>query len=298
MAEPSEPRVRPPVFAGQFYPADPAQCRETAQSYLAGAPKPAADGPRWLGGIVPHAGWICSGAIAGQTIATLAAAAPHVDVVVVFGAVHTPVRFTRAALDPHQRWLVPGGGSDLPEELSRQLAELPDHFAVEERLHAREHAVEVELPLIQLAWPAATVLPIEVPVTPDALAVGRETVQRITAAGLTAVYLASSDLTHYGPNYGFTPAGIGPAALQWAMDNDRRLLSAVANLAAERVVPEVGSRNNACGGGAIAAMLSACRELGATRGAVLRHTNSYDVLRDVAPQPPDNAVGYAAVVVG
>jgi AmmeMemoRadiSam system protein B len=55
---------------------------------------------------------------------------------------------------------------------------------------------------------------------------------------------------------------------------------------------------NACGGGAIAAMMSACRELGATGATVLRHANSYETLAAVAPQSPDNAVGYAAVVVG
>jgi AmmeMemoRadiSam system protein B len=55
---------------------------------------------------------------------------------------------------------------------------------------------------------------------------------------------------------------------------------------------------SACGGGAIAAMLAACRELGAMEARVLRHASSYETLRDVAPQPATNAVGYAAVVVG
>jgi AmmeMemoRadiSam system protein B len=63
-------------------------------------------------------------------------------------------------------------------------------------------------------------------------------------------------------------------------------------------VQEVKEHSNACGGGAIAAMLGACRELGATHATVLRHTNSYETLADVAPQRPDNSVGYAAVVVG
>jgi len=55
---------------------------------------------------------------------------------------------------------------------------------------------------------------------------------------------------------------------------------------------------NACGGGAIAAMLSACRELGANEARVLHHANSYETLSVIDPQPPDNAVGYASVVVG
>ena len=62
-----------------------------------------------------------------------------------------------------------------------------------------------------------------------------------------------------------------------------------------------GSPVYAIGGGvigAIAAMLSACRELGATGATVLRHANSFETLAAVHPQRPVDAVGYAAVVVG
>jgi AmmeMemoRadiSam system protein B len=255
----------------------------------------------WIGGVVPHAGWICSGAIAGRTIGTIAASSADrpVDVVVVFGAVHSARPIAVAALDPHARWDVPGGASDLPEELERRLIETSaDLFRVDERFHAREHAVEVELPLIQVAWPHAAILPVEVPLTDDAAAVGVATATQLTKAGLSAVFLASSDLTHYGPNYRFMPAGVGEAALEWARDNDRRLLRLVTDVAVERVVPEVRGRLNACGGGAIAAMLAACREMGATGGEVLRHANSFETLAGVAEIGPENAVGYAAVVIG
>ena len=67
---------------------------------------------------------------------------------------------------------------------------------------------------------------------------------------------------------------------------------------AERIVPEAREHLNACGAGAIAAMLSACVATGATAARVLRHTNSYETLAAVAPQPPVDAVGYASVVVG
>jgi len=70
------------------------------------------------------------------------------------------------------------------------------------------------------------------------------------------------------------------------------------DFAPERVVPEVRTRLNACGGGAIAAMLAACVELGATKAALLRHANSFETLAGVMPQKPVDAVGYASVVVG
>jgi len=218
--------------------------------------------------------------------------------VVVFGAVHTPIDMPLAALDSHARWAVPGGDSTVRQELGAKLTESSDLFAVDDRFHDREHAVEVELPLIQVAWPDVEVLPVEVPLVDDAPEIGRRTARQVAAAGLSALFLASSDLTHYGPSYRFAPAGIGPQGLAWAKDNDRRVLGLVTALAFDRVVPEVRQRANACGGGAIAAMLSACRELGATRATVLRHTNSFETLAGVAPQRPVDAVGYAAVVVG
>jgi AmmeMemoRadiSam system protein B len=142
------------------------------------------------------------------------------------------------------------------------------------------------------------VLPIEVPAIDRAEQIGRATARELERLGLTAVFLASSDLTHYGPAYGFAPLGVGVEGLNWAKENDRRLLDRVTAMEAERIVPEAKARLNACGAGAIAAMLAACRDRGATGGQVLRHANSYETLADVASQEPENAVGYASVVVG
>jgi AmmeMemoRadiSam system protein B len=141
-------------------------------------------------------------------------------------------------------------------------------------------------------------LPIEVPLMDEAVEIGKQTAALVQAAKLKVVYLASSDLTHYGPNYQFAPAGVGIAGLNWAKDHDRRLLAVVTTMQPENVLTEVRQQLNACGGGAIAAMMAACREHGATEAKVLRHQNSFEVLQNVAPQRPDNAVGYAGVVIG
>jgi AmmeMemoRadiSam system protein B len=295
--------------AGLFYPADAAECAAIAASLVRETADPSASasgpGPAWRGGIVPHAGWVCSGAIAGETIGTIAASRRAAglndpDVVIIFGAVHTPLPLEVAVLATHGAWAVPGGTSEVPLELSGRLeAEGSELFGVDDRFHEREHAAEVELPLLQRAWPAAKVLPVEVPLIDQGVAIGQRTERAVERMGLDAVYLASSDLTHDGPADRFVPAGVGEDALNWAKGNDRRLLEVVTALQPERVVPEVRERFNACGGGSIAAMLAACGERGTMEARVLRHTNSYEVLKDVAPhQKPDNAVGYAAVVVG
>jgi MEMO1 family protein len=301
MAGPSAWAIRRPAVAGTFYPADATECRRLASQFVQARPDETtvAQGfGKLCGGIVPHAGWICSGAIAGEAIAALAKDRPDAQVVVVFGAVHTPIPLTMAACDSHDLWQEPGAASPVASELRQSVLGGSRWFVVDDRFHAREHAVEVTLPLIQAAWPNAKVLPVEIPPLEQAVEIGRATAKAVIAAGLKPVYLASSDLTHYGPAYRFAPAGIGEAGLTWAMENDRRLLRVVTDMTPERVVPEVAQQHNACGPGAIAAMMAACMEHGATRAAVLRHANSFQTLARVAPQKSDNAVGYAAVVIG
>lgn len=306
MAGPSGPGsqwLRPAAVAGMFYPANPQECRAQAMSYVAmspGTPEPAR---RWFGGVVPHAGWICSGAIAGQTIAAIARAMPRVDLVVVFGAIHTPIPTHVAALDSFGSWDLPGERFEVPDELRRRVGESAEGlFVVDDRFHRREHAIEVELPLIRSAWPSAAVLPVEVPPDDCAPEIGvavARTVQRMQSGSPpSAVYLASSDLTHYGPAYGFAPSGVGERAMQWARANDRSLIDRILELRAETIVPEVREKLNACGAGAIAAMLAACKEAGAVEACLLRHANSFETLAAVTPQKPDNAVGYASIVIG
>src|SRR4030095_13110311 len=111
----ADPTVRPPAVAGRFYPADARQCVREAASYLRYNQVHAAE-RKWFGGIVPHAGGVCSGASGGETIATIAHHGP-VDVVVVFGAIHTPVRVERAALDSHSKWALPGGMTQVAGEV-------------------------------------------------------------------------------------------------------------------------------------------------------------------------------------
>jgi MEMO1 family protein len=311
---PNRAPARNPAVAGKFYPAGASECRALAQGYVdAGANKfgatctNATNGTKRIsgtpsgvlrGGIVPHAGWICSGAIAGETIGALKITLPDADLIVVFGAIHTPIPIDRAALDSYSAWIEPSGESLVTEAVRNGLAEKSDSFVVDDRFHRHEHAVEVELPLIEIAWPGAVILPVEVPLASVAIQIGQETARRAMALNCRPIFLASSDLTHYGPAYGFAPAGIGTHGLDWARQNDRLLLERVGKFDVNAIVPEVATRANACGGGAIAAMLAACREYGASSSIVLTHASSFETLRNVAPQRPDNAVGYAAVIVG
>ena len=115
--------------------------------------------------------------------------------------------------------------------------------------------------------------------------------------GVKAVFIGSTDLTHYGPSYGFTPEGVGPAGLSWAKQvNDRRMIDLILALGEGDVVKEAAANHSACGAGAIAATMAAVRAFGATRATLIEHTTSYEVLSELYNEPMRDAVGYAAIV--
>jgi AmmeMemoRadiSam system protein B len=124
--------------------------------------------------------------------------------------------------------------------------------------------------------------------------VGDAVAGTVEAYGNDVVFVGSTDLTHYGPSYGMTSHGTGPDGIAWARDvNDRRIIDLMVNLEADHVVPEAVEHYNACGAGAIAATMAAVKRLGATKGILLAHTTSADVMPS---RDSHDAVGYAGVV--
>jgi len=300
--------VRLPVVAGQFYPASADQCQAEVQQYLSAAVTEG-EGPRAdrkitgdqaidlvIGGIVPHAGWICSGAVAAEVINVLAAhCAP--ETFVVFGAVHR-LTGSRISVYASGSWRTPLGDVLVDEELAAAVVQASSLLVDDPAAHQHEHSIEVQVPFIQHLAPSAKLLPVMVPPTASAPQAGRIVAEQVRTMGRNAVFLGSTDLTHYGPRYDFTAKGTGPEGLKWAKEaNDRRIIDLILDLQAEKVLREAAANRNACGSGAIAAAIGAARESGADRAQLLRHTTSCEVLRERLGQMTD-AVGYAGVVFG
>jgi hypothetical protein len=284
---------RQPVVAGMFYPAQAAACRRQAQEHVrAATPPPFAT--RVCGGVVPHAGWVYSGPTAGWLYAALQAQeAP--ETVVLLGAVHR-WGVPGAALYGAGQWRTPLGGLRVDEELAQRVLRLSEGRIMERpQAHAEEHSLEVQMPFLAALWPAVRILPIAVPPVADAPEVGRIIAQAVRELGRRAVAVGSSDLTHYGPRYGMTPAGVGERGLRWAKENDRRLLDLVVQLRAPEVLEEARVHHNACGAGAIAATITYAQALGATQGTLLHYTTSYEARPD--GRTPSDLVGYGAVAL-
>lgn len=288
--------VRQPVVAGRFYEAGPGQLEQHARRLIATEP-PTDLPPQLVGALTPHAGWICSGRLAGLALRALA---DRTDAATVFitGSVHT-VDLEAPALDAADAWSTPLGEVPVDQPLREALGQQLGFHEVDPA-HRHEHALEVELPLMQLLWgERLRIVPCMIPPSPEAPAWGEALGALLREWPEPVALVASSDLTHYGPNYGFTPAGLGERGRRWAMDqNDRPLLDRMADLDPQGALSQATQRHSACGGGAIAAVLAAAREIGATAGYLLEHTDSTGELEALGYHDPNNSVGYAAMVCG
>lgn len=281
------PPERQPAVAGRFYPGTAQACARALDELFAGLQ----DGEA-IGAIVPHAGWVFSGRVAARGIAGLAAARP--ETVVIFGSVHVPMA-EDACVFTSGSWLTPLGRATVDEELARRLQRSP-HISSNPRPHTYEHSIEVEIPLVQRAMSGAAILPIMVAPGPAAPQVGRACAESAAELGRRVVFVGSTDLTHYGPMFGFEPHGHGPEGVRWAKEvNDRRLVKLIRDLYAEGIVPEATRNHNACGPGAVAAAISAATAAGANAYDELAHAASAD--RELSQGlHVVNSVGYEAGV--
>ncbi|MFP4310333.1 MAG: AmmeMemoRadiSam system protein B, partial [Desulfococcaceae bacterium] len=109
--------------------------------------------------------------------------------------------------------------------------------------------------------------------------------------GKSARVIGSTDLTHYGANYGFHPKGDGREALEWVREeNDPRFIRALTEMDAEGAIRQGLENHNACCAGAAAAAVVAARRLGASRGRSIAYATSHD------KHPAESFVGYTGVL--
>lgn len=269
------PATRQPGVAGTFYPADPGELNRLVDS-LIGDPAPPED---WPAAMVPHAGLIYSGRIAAEVLKRLRIP----DTVIVIGPKHT-VLGVDWAVAPQQEWEIPGHTIRSDAVLARRLVSAIPGLELDSLAHQREHAIEVELPLLARLAPGARVVGI-------AIGAGDyEACQRF-AAGLVSVIrelerppllLISSDMNHF------------------ATDAENRRLDEIALRLMERLDPEAlldtcrAQRISMCGVLPAVIVMSALRMLG--RLAVAQRAG-YATTADVTGDRT-RVVGYAGMLIG
>ncbi len=265
--------TRPAALAGTFYPADPDELRTTVAGFLATAepqvqrPPRAVIAPKAI--IVPHAGYIYSGAVAGKAYQLLMdGGAARFHRIVLLGPTHrVPVRGLAAPSTTH--FATPLGAMSVDREALARLQDLPQ-VVFNDEAHAMEHSLEVQLPFLQRVAPGAALVPLAVgDTTPRAVA---EVLARFwDDAG--ALIVISSDLSHF---HGYDDA----------KRRDGATATSIEHFAGEELNGE-----RACGFLPIAGLLALAKKEGA-RIERLDLRNSGDTAG-----PRDRVVGYGAWAV-
>jgi hypothetical protein len=277
--------VRPAALPPGWYPGSDGACRRQVEAWVEGVAPDAAGG--WQGAIVPHAGWVYSGALAAQTLARLPR---RPDLVVLFGGHARPEQPAEIVLEA--AWDVPGGPVPLHAELAREvmgaLGGVPDDAAW------ADNSMEVLVPLIAVVFTGVPVLALRPPMDPSARDIGARVAACCAARGLRAVAVGSTDLTHYGPNYRFTDHGPAETARPWVVGvNDQRFIDRCLARDAAGAVADARRHHSACSPGAAAAVIGFTDAAAVERAPdplLVGHTTSYDVT------PASSFVGYAGVL--
>jgi len=247
---------------------------------------------RIVGGIVPHAGWMFSGAIAAKVFKCIEEKSSP-GRFILFGAVHTwGVR--KNSIYPRGEWATPLGELGVDEEYAQKILEENEGLIIEDpQAHSGEHSIEVQTPFIKYFFPDAKIIPIAIMPNDEAIKIGEGIAKVIKESGNGTVVIGTTDLTHYGDAYGFTPAGYGSKALQWMKENDRKIVDLALSLKPDAVLKEARTNRNACGSGAMAATITIAKNLGVSEGKLIDYTTSFDIMPDREFQM---AVGYAGII--
>jgi AmmeMemoRadiSam system protein B len=280
--------IRKPMFAGSWYPSDPKRCEKEILAFLDEPLETPPPGMPLVGGIVPHAGWFFSGSLACRVIHALSRdRAP--DVVAIFG-MHLGVGSPNYIM-PDGGWETPFGVLEVENRLAGDLVRQFDFIVETPISYTQDNTIELQLPFIKYFWGNTKILPVGVSPKEESFQIGTAVVDAAKQLGLSIKVIGSTDLTHYGVNYGFTTHGRGAEALDWVRhENDRRVIEAMLNMEPDKVMKEALANHNACCAGAVATALSAGRHMGAEKSAMIGYATSYD------KSPGDSFVGYVGIV--
>ncbi len=271
---------RPPAVAGQFYPADAADLARAIEACFTDARGPGelpvrhrSTERRIAAAIVPHAGYLYSGAIAAHVYARVAAERPP-RAVLILGVDHHGL--SRGASLSARPWLTPIGPTAVDPGLVRALASPP--VAVDEAAHAREHSIEVQLPFLEYVVPQPRFVALEVGFGPFEFLERVAGVVRRAVAGDDLLLLASTDLSHY----------VAPSTAERL---DRLAIDAILDADARRLYDTVAEHEISMCGIAPTTVLLAALAGESLVPKLLRWGHSGEV------EPSARVVGYAAITL-
>jgi hypothetical protein len=277
-------------FARQgWYPSSESGCRAAIEQYAQGGALPAEATEGLSGGVVPHAGWTFSGSLAAKVFRALGQGAKP-DLLVLFGGHMGPS--SKAWVWGQGVWPTPLGEMPGDPQFAAALAEKATDLApalLGPADYQPDNTIELQLPFARYFLGETKLVVAGVPASPQGLALGTVAAELAAEQNINAVCVGSTDLTHYGINYGFTPKGVGTEAVRWVKEeNDHRALQNLENMDPQRFLQDGLELRNACCPGAAGAAMQFGAQKGAQAARILGYRTSYDI------HPGSSFVGYVA----
>ena len=271
--------IRKPVVAGQFYPDNKIELEEMIDVCIdhKHGPKQQKDSDEKIFGVIsPHAGYVYSGPTACHSYNSISSKNP--ELVIILGPNHFGVGKDVATMTDSS-WETPLGLVEVDSKSARKIAEISKRVQIDEYSHSRDHSLEVQIPMLQsFLSKDFKILPIIL--SDQSLEMAKDVGKAIAeiAKLQDTMIVASSDFTHYEEN-------------SFAHQQDQALIETILEMNVEKFYDVLRERRvTACGYGAMASVIVACKILGATRGKLLSYTTSGDISGDNS-----SVVGYGAI---
>lgn len=280
--------IRNPAVAGSFYPFGSNELENMIKRFLDAK----VEEVDILGLVVPHAGYQFSGKTAGYVYKAIK---NKFDTAIILGPNHSGVGDGMATSTGV--WKTPLGSSNVDEEFVQELIK-DSNITVDPRAHLHEHSIEVQLPFLQHRFKDLKFVPIAIshPYYRKDMCkkIGEKIAEAAKKLNRKVIVIASSDFTHYGRMYRYTPfSGSTSQILKKVKETDSEIIGYIEKLMPERIIEVCGEKNlSICGYGGISAMLWAVKKLGAKQGKLLNYSTSFDTSRDI-----NAVVGYAGIAI-
>ena len=264
---------REAAVSGMFYPGSPIELRKTiAEMVDEDAVKEDA-----IGLIMPHAGYVYSGNVAGATISRVNVK----DTCIVMGPNHTG-KGRPFSIMTNGIWKTPLGNVKIDSALAKRILANSKYLSEDYLAHISEHSIEVQLPFLQYFNQDVQIVPIILSHATGTVyrEIGRAIAKAIEDSGKEALIIASSDMTHYEEH-------------QAVIRKDNMAIEAILELDEGELLERIRNNNiSMCGSGPAVSLISAARELGAGESELVMHRTSGDTSGDY-----DSVVGYAGIII-
>ena len=274
--------VRTPAVSGTFYPDDEKELKSIIRdcfTHTIGPGKiPPTDSDQKIYGVIcPHAGFVYSGPVACHSFYSISSSTSKLAIIT--GPNHYGIGQSIASMIDTS-WETPLGLMEVDSESALELRNGLDILELDSFSHSKEHSIEVQVPMLQEIFShEMKILPVSLINQEQQTATKVGSAIAKIAQKKDALLIGSSDFTHYEEN-------------EFAHRQDLALIDPILNLDVDEFYKILYERKvTACGFGAIASTMTACKELGATKGKLLKYATSGDVSGDKS-----SVVGYASII--